>query len=248
MRHVKDFTLIELLVVIAIIAILASMLLPALSKARLAAQKIKCVSNMRQHHFAISSYSSDFDDYFVPYSARIFNDSLSTTKDPWVFQLVSKHKYVSDVNIFICDTTVGASYNSDARWQVNEVRKNPHESAYYALSASYGGNNYLLGRHSGFMLSYDRCSKYPALQNQVKLPADTILTAETKHAGKWDDPMGLQQTSDLLARHGMDGNVLWADGHVTSVPQPQTTLRNYAKSQWITQVTYYLACNRSSLP
>ncbi len=63
-RRAQRFTLIELLVVVTIIAMLASLLLPALSQARSRARQVACLSNLRQVGVGLYTYANDNDDYF----------------------------------------------------------------------------------------------------------------------------------------------------------------------------------------
>ena len=91
---ISSFTLIELLVVIAIIAILASMLLPALGKARDRAKTIKCTSNIKGVTTAALMYAQDYDGV-LPYQASQFSGEngvlLDTTWGYGVYNLLNRN-------------------------------------------------------------------------------------------------------------------------------------------------------------
>lgn len=229
----RKFTLIELLVVIAIIAILASMLLPALSKAKAKAMAIKCINNQKQVALGIIMYANDHDDAIVPSIAS--QDNLGTN---W-YTLASGYFGVERTP-YAFDDVVRA-----------EVVGCP--------SAAYGKNDYgvtSLGYALNACISYG----YPAYHGITKFsaienPASLILGGDSGQMGSngcyammdkpyeaftWTQPAS--KKNDIIAfewgahnydsatawdwetggypiwaRHSDNANFMFCDGHVSAM-------------------------------
>ncbi|RLD13949.1 MAG: hypothetical protein DRI28_04785 [Caldiserica bacterium] len=96
----NGFTLIELLVVIAIIAMLAALLLPALSAARERARRTTCMSNLRQFSLAYEMYAEDYFERFPDRPDALYGDT-----DKCIYQ-----KYIKSAKIFWCPSSINRNY------------------------------------------------------------------------------------------------------------------------------------------
>ncbi len=215
----KCFTLIELLVVIAIIAILASILLPALGQAREKAKASQCVGNLRQQGLAVQQYLSDYDFY------PCMNDTKHNGQDchfvGWKFAIAP---YLG--------ITPGSDdvRDKDNAMFASGVFQCPKFS-YDALPTQYqptggnvifgGGYGYNWGSYQGMGYNHSGSnSRHWIKPTMVSIPSETIIIGDGPDhpvtAGGYDVTcLAVMYMKNEPFRHASDFGVSWVDGHAT---------------------------------
>jgi prepilin-type N-terminal cleavage/methylation domain-containing protein/prepilin-type processing-associated H-X9-DG protein len=213
MKARNIFTLIELLVVIAIIAILASMLLPALNQARAKARAISCVNNQKQIGLSIVQYTEDFNGYYPRYK-----DGSGT--QPYWDAVMIRDGYLSS-SILFCPSLATTNYNAQLLEESGAA--NNWTSSRFAF-IGYGLNYRFIAGSSGMA---GENAFAPTKNTQVARPSTTVLGADT-FCGNSDTngyailisyhpSGGFGSWNGFLApRHASAFNVMWCDGHVSA--------------------------------
>jgi|GEM_PF-844379 prepilin-type N-terminal cleavage/methylation domain-containing protein/prepilin-type processing-associated H-X9-DG protein len=161
-RRRTGFTLVELLVVIAIIAILASIMFPVMAKAKFAAFRSSCASNLAQIGKALKMYAQDYQGYWPemdnPIPSKEFPGSNRYDLNSWADCLI-RTKYVSSKKVFICPAAKTpsrdiADWNDPAVWDASPVGLGNNYAraaawGFVPYQYSYAANYWLMGSNAG---------------------------------------------------------------------------------------------------